>query len=314
MLVIAFAPRLAPEAKRRLNQAMTTAGLEYCEFADGEVATHAALEEHRNGRSIFLVTDDSSCDIISTCHQAGIDMVALVFVQTNLSGTPKVLCNIDAVRCYIAYEHEVLDSADIFATAMKFRTRDIFGLHKYLRGSAQFEKYVVKAPESLSQAQDAVMRFIEKIGRYSSPGTFSEYAKRIGMMIDELALNAIFHANSKMRNRSRTKSFELEPHEVIQIGWGFDGNVFGFSVSDPFGELGRQTLMDYLNGSRTPGGGDVAQRASAGLGLKFVYDRVEQLIVNVCPGSCTEIIGLLRFRERLSASDRAIRSFHYFTA
>jgi hypothetical protein len=95
------------------------------------------------------------------------------------------------------------------------------------------------------------------------------------------------------------------------VKWAFDGEQFGLSVTDRFGRLKKETILRYLD--TTLDLGDVERRKSGGLGIKFVFERLHQFVVNVHSDLMTEVICLLRFERRLKDFDARPRSFHYFS-
>lgn len=97
----------------------------------------------------------------------------------------------------------------------------------------------------------------------------------------------------------------------MTVKWAFDGEQFGLSVCDRFGRLQKETILRYLD--TTLDLGDVEARKSGGLGIKFVFERLHQFVVNVHSDLMTEVVCLLRFERRLKDFDARPRSFHYFS-
>ena len=89
----------------------------------------------------------------------------------------------------------------------------------------------------------------------------------------------------------------LDAAEAAELRFGCDGECFALAVEDPFGTLAPERARQHLAESlrlRTvpvregPGG--------AGLGLFEVLSSVSHLLIDVAPGSRTEVLARLRGR------------------
>lgn len=212
------------------------------------------------------------------------------------------------IQCFVATHNGEFDARELILLLKKFESRDYPGLDKHLGFPAIFNEKVMKSPKDKKEALTNLEGFIIKIGGGSE--RFHQYAQRVCELADELLLNAVFDANPRLKEIPRHESFELTENEAVKIKWGFDGEVFGVSVSDPFGTLSKNTVMQYLDDNQKTE--SMGKRASGGLGIKLIFDRLHHFIVNVNPGKMTEVVCLMRFEKRFKDFDSRLRSFHYF--
>ena len=127
------------------------------------------------------------------------------------------------------------------------------------------------------------------------------------LVTDELLSNAVHNApvdaSGAHYRRDLARDSELELDEAHQVGlrWGCDARYLAIEVTDRFGSLDRDTILESLgkNDVRDEGGG-------AGMGITLAYRSCDHLVFNLAPGYRTEIIALIDVRypptERLPAS------------
>jgi hypothetical protein len=82
------------------------------------------------------------------------------------------------------------------------------------------------------------------------------------------------------------------------LQYASDGELFALGVTDYYGALQKETLIEYvsrcLTSSRPLNASESA--SGAGLGLYLVSNSVSQLLVNVSPGVATEVIALFNLK------------------
>ena len=94
------------------------------------------------------------------------------------------------------------------------------------------------------------------------------------------------------------------------MSWGYDGEYFGISVRDPFGKFNVETIMTYLSAQRDLD--QIIMDSSAGLGIKFIFDRAHQVVANVRSEKVTEVIAMLKFSSRMLEFENQKKSFYFF--
>ncbi len=204
---------------------------------------------------------------------------------------------------------------ELGATLAKLEGADIFGLHCYLPWSTRFFQLRITG----SKDKDAVFEHIERF--MSSLGVRGRLVHHLNAIADELLMNAIYDApidrgTGKFRYAewSRQKTVELEPDERPSLYFGSDGRVFGIGISDPFGGLTPDVLKRYVGKGLRRGADQIDDKAGgAGLGLFFLYDRFNSMVLNLSEGRRTEVMGLVDIRGSFRAMRQTPKSFSIFT-
>ncbi len=200
-------------------------------------------------------------------------------------------------------------------TASKLLSRDIFGLDKYLGwGTVIHQERVTRT----DRRSEAIARITAHAEHCQVRQTMRE---KLHILADELLMNAMWDApvdaqgRAKYARKPRSEPIELTGEEAPTVSYGSDGNLFGISVTDPFGRLERETAFRYLLKCFAKGENQIDSKAGgAGLGLYMAYLAVSAFIINVSPGRRTEVIGLLNIRSSPRDTNDRPRSFHYFRA
>ena len=150
--------------------------------------------------------------------------------------------------------------------------------------------------------------------------TFSQMGKhldKVKILLNELLTNAIFNApvdddkKPKYQLEDRKEIVELDGHEHVQVEAGIGEKIAYLKIRDNFGELTRDTLVQYIaNGFSKGKASDKC--GGAGLGLFFVYKFSNKLIVRRKAGEWMEITVLIEHIKRNKHFTENITSFHYF--
>lgn len=143
-------------------------------------------------------------------------------------------------------------------------------------------------------------------------------ANMIANAVDELIMNAMFDApcddfgKSIYSSTSRTQERNLNGKEKVQLTLAFDGFHVGVNVTDHFGSIDRQRLLNHVSANYKDRDYTVKQgQAGAGLGMASVYNSGASLIYHCDVRSKTETTLLYR----AFASYREFKSqFKFFSA
>jgi hypothetical protein len=206
--------------------------------------------------------------------------------------------------------HLVRDPADreLTITSEKLVSGDLFGLEKYLAREGGVAERVVRNDAEKRAAIAEVSTWAESIGARKP------IVHRLASVIDELLMNALHDAPRE--SRPALSLAESEKRAVVR--WGSDDKTLAVSVSDGFGALRQRDVIDHVRRARGDRGRPnlaTVEDPGAGLGLYLVLANVASLIVNVDPGSQTEVVCLfdLASRDRRAVSS-GVRSLHVFQA
>lgn len=206
--------------------------------------------------------------------------------------------------------HLVRDPGDreLTITSEKLVSGDLFGLEKYLVREGGVAERVVRNDAEKRTAIAEVSAWAESIGARKP------IVHRLVSVIDELLMNALHDAPRE----SRPVISVTESHHRAVVRWGSDDQTLAVSVSDGFGALRQRDVIDHVRRARGDRGRPnlaTVDDPGAGLGLYLVLANVASLIVNVDPGSQTEVVCLfdLARRDRRAVSS-GVRSLHVFQA
>tara|TARA_R110002096_G_scaffold408075_1_gene606921 strand:+ start:12613 stop:13572 length:960 start_codon:yes stop_codon:yes gene_type:complete len=217
------------------------------------------------------------------------------------------------LRNLIAKNEDPLEPEELIVTAEKLLRNDIFGLNKYLRWGV--EPLSITLRESQRKAD-----YVRQVTDYASRlGCNSRTVELVNGIADELVTNAIFNApvdasgKAKYRHHKRSESLILDEDEAATLEFACDGDFMAVSISDPFGSLKQDTVIEYLNRCLVKGPKQISEDSGgAGLGLYRVFQSVSKFVINLEPGVRTEVISLVDLRLSMKQFRLATKSFHCF--
>lgn len=193
---------------------------------------------------------------------------------------------------------------ELLATAQKLIRRDCFGLEKYMVWGAEVRAF---------QLEDAVERDAA-VGAIASDVTRVGLPDRIGSLVsviaDELLANALYaapvdeHGAKHRVHDPRDRSRPLSGRDSVTLRWSTDGRYLAIEVRDHWGTIEPAAIETRLAATKT-------STAEGGMGLPLAYACSNQLVVNVAPGTLTEVIALLDIRYKPTELARSA-SFHAF--
>lgn len=203
--------------------------------------------------------------------------------------------------------------ADLGATLAKLHGADPFGLTCYLPWGTRVVTHRVTGSADKAHVFDRIEEFM------GAMGIGGRIVRHLHAIADELLMNAIYDApldaqgQPRYAARPRGEVVKLEPHEQPTIRFGSDGRRFGISISDPFGGLTPELLRRYISkGLRRESDQIDTKPGGAGLGLYMLFSSLHTLCLNLSPGRCTEMVGLVNiqgsFRD-LALTPRSLNIF-----
>ncbi|MBC7659978.1 MAG: hypothetical protein H7249_09745 [Chitinophagaceae bacterium] len=201
-------------------------------------------------------------------------------------------------------------------TLAKIRTKDIFGIAKYLAPHTPIHKEQIRSSSQRETLNLQVQRFAEACH-------LGQHIARVAFGIsEELLMNTIYDAPvaagiPRFQNVDQLTSIILQPEEYGELSYGCDGQILAISSSDPFGALKKTTLLTYLKKvlRREDGEGLIDdKKGGAGLGLFKILYSSHGIVCNVEKGNRTEIMALIDINDPLRDFASLARSIHYFSA
>lgn len=210
-------------------------------------------------------------------------------------------------------DRTAFDTTEIVVTAEKILRQDLFGLRKYVSGfGIELSTIEVRGAEDRETVVACVQDYVRNLG------AGRELSATLGTVADELVTNAIYNAPVDADGRPRYAALDrrekivLRPDEYVIVEFGSDGRTFGLAVTDRFGRLTRDGLRQGLRRCLTAADPIEQKPGGAGLGLYTVLNSCNQLIINVAPDLCTEVIALVVVDGRMHEVRSAGHSLHLF--
>jgi CRP-like cAMP-binding protein len=200
---------------------------------------------------------------------------------------------------------------NIITTVTKLSSQDIFGLERYLSWGVE----VIQYPVTKSSERGTLIEQADKY--FAEIGIRKTIRSRCEAVLEELLMNAIYDAPTDNDGKAiynhlpRTQPVELLPEHYGQLRYGTDGVLVGISVSDPFGMLKGETILDYLNSCYSGQAGELnKQKGGAGRGLHQIIENSDLVVFNISPRMRTEVIAL--FQVDVKSNPEKTPSFHLF--
>jgi hypothetical protein len=195
---------------------------------------------------------------------------------------------------------------DLCITSEKLISGDLFGLEKYLALGAGIGERVIATDAEKRAAIAEVCAWAEAIGARTP------IVHRLASVADELLMNALHDAPRESRP-SFSENASLRSTQRAVLRWGRDHTTLAISVTDAFGALRQRDVIGHVRRARDERGRPESDEHGAGLGLYLVLANVASLIVNVDPGSRTEVVCLFDLAPPARrAIESGVRSLHVF--
>jgi DNA-binding response OmpR family regulator len=233
------------------------------------------------------------------CKARGAVACMTLLGEDGVQHAPKLL-QMGAVTNLLSHPMPMLGE-ELIVTAQKLLRNDLFGAEKYLLWGTTIHEHVITRssdrPPLVAQLAEAVKR----------AGQSNRIASMAMLAADELISNAVHnapvdeHGTHYRADVARDVDFALEGRHAVTLRWGCDARYLAVEVTDRFGSLESETIVEALRRSevRESGGG-------AGMGIALTYRSCDHIVFNLSPGARTEIIALVDVRyppsERMLAS------------
>ncbi len=206
------------------------------------------------------------------------------------------------------------DSAfDVAATLRKILKNELFGVERYFQGEVQTEARKVSASSEVPELREAAIAFANKIKIHP------RVVDGFGTAVEELVMNALYNApvdaegKQRFASTDRNEVVTMEPGQEVIVTFALNDRRLGVSVQDSFGELGVDRALQRLGKCFRMGDSQVEDKdGGAGLGLYVSFGALSQLVVNVAPQRCTEVVGLIDILRNYRDFASRAKSFNSF--
>jgi hypothetical protein len=299
------------------------AGLPFVHVPNPEAACDALIADH----STILVFDAASKEAYQAFEKALSEKIGLFSEVVNanhifavcpgaLHEAPYLIqsdvCGHFIERSFTEESKAIMGR--LFSQALAERA---FGLEKYFGPVAKTQILTVTKSSQKKAIVESLRDHLLKIGFKS------RMAAVIATATDELIMNAIFDAPVDEMGKHiyaqtpRSTELALAGKNIVEVKIGFDGKVFGLSVSDQHGSLNKKKLLaQHLGKSYMVNEYETrTTTVGAGLGLATVYRNCGGMIFSCESGGRTEVT--LFFNKTDSFKDfkdqfRFLSTFTYF--
>jgi anti-sigma regulatory factor (Ser/Thr protein kinase) len=301
MLVVTADPAL-----KRAVRSLTTASGSTAAFAKNSASLQPS--ERHVDLAIFDARDDDPSD--KFLNHVPRDARIIYIISDRLPSRMHLLR--DQRVASLFYHDQRFDDDEFICAATKCLRDELFGLQKYFPWGVTTYTMTVRNYEQKSRAIDILMSYAKVAGVRGS------VRDRIQLVVDELIMNAMYHAPVDQDGNERFKGVTLKelahrPNlDPVQVQYGCSGRYFGVAIRDTGGSLTRERALEYLG--RSDKATQIEDKAGgAGLGLLSVLTSVSKLVFNLDPGYSTEVIGLFDM-ELFAKGQVGARSLHLHVA
>jgi hypothetical protein len=195
---------------------------------------------------------------------------------------------------------------ELLPTVQKLVRADLFGLDKYMAWGAEVRTFLLEDASERGKAVAQLARDVVAAGLADRIGSL------ISVIADELLVNALFTApvdSAGVRIRKdepRDRRRALTGRDAVAMRWATDGRYLAIEVRDSWGSLDPADVGSRLAHANQSG-------TASGMGLALAYACCNLLVIDVAPGTTTEVIALIDVRHRPTELGRTA-SYHAFVA
>lgn len=207
-------------------------------------------------------------------------------------------------------EDRALTIRTMLTTLTKVLSQEIFGLEKYLSWGVDVQTRKVKSSDQREELKAEMMAYFKRLGVRQT------VLDRCYTVSEELLMNSIYDAptdstgKSLFNHFSRRTEVVLDSHLQSQFRYACDGMFLALAVTDPFGGLTKDIIINYLESCYQGKAGSLNQnKGGAGRGLHQIIENSDLTIFNVKRNVRTEVITLFYVESNKKEPQP---SFHYF--
>jgi len=208
------------------------------------------------------------------------------------------------------------DSWPLLAELLKDISAERFDpLSTLLKAPGSTEKVDVTSAKKRHDLKDQMVVFLKSLKVRTT------ITDRCYLVAEEMLMNAIYDApvdpksgDSLFNHLSRKDEVILQPHQFSIFEYGSYNKIVAVSVSDPFGGLTRETLVDYLESCYKGKAGEINEvtgKGGAGRGLHQIVENSDLTVFQVKSGEKTRVVSYFWQQENPFGENPQL-SFTYF--
>ena len=301
--VIAISPDKA--FAKRMAQALKAAG--------STVESYEGLDALGNGEIqaglLVLHLEGDAAAALPAIGERLADDAHIIAVLSKSSIASSVAVMLSTKRLAGVIVAEDMVGADLGAMATRVLYGDIFGVEKLVPWGTRVYSALVGDYQEKSLGIAQISEFA------ASMGVRRKYREAIEQCVDEMLMNALYDAPVDSTGKqifadvpTKTRiSLRMEQKAVVQ--YASTSELFVVSVRDPYGTLGRDTVLRYLHKCLHSEQQIDRKTGGAGLGLYIMANAATTFVFNVLPGVATECICAFD----LTAAKGQLEQFGFFS-
>ena len=208
------------------------------------------------------------------------------------------------------------DSWPLLAELLKDISHEKFeSLGSLLQGVQSTEATNVTSAKKRHELKENMMSFMKKLKVRST------IADRCFLVAEEMLMNAIYDAPTDPKSgkalynhMSRKDDILLNSEQTSVFEYGAQGKIAAVAVTDPFGALTKETLVDYLESCYSGRAGEMneaAGKGGAGRGLHQIVENSDLTVFQVKRGKKTRVVSYFWQKENPFGGNPQL-SFTYF--
>ena len=209
---------------------------------------------------------------------------------------------LDTIRAQQADHLVTTGDETLFATLSKLLLEEYFGLRKYLLWGAEIRSWSLASSHEKLTVLDGVKAMAIEVQCHP------RIIDLLVSAVDEMIINALYRPEPINAETGRSR-------RPVTVECGCDGRFLGVSVIDDHGLFCHDDLFRGIGKALEHEEKGIAEDAAhAHLGFRIMLSALSHLVINVAPGQCTEIIGLVDLRKSLKDYRTSIPSLGMFTS
>jgi CheY-like chemotaxis protein len=131
---------------------------------------------------------------------------------------------------------------EILSLAEKLITKkNIFGLDNYISDLIETKKIRIT---SSKQIKKAIALIFEEISAWGFP---LDKKNTLGLILNEMAINAVYHAHDLTDEKVQRLAVQLEEDKYVDIFFGRSRDKYGIAIDDYNGTLSKMKILDSIN-------------------------------------------------------------------
>ncbi len=263
----------------------------------------------------LILCDASLSEVISKAKSWNFAGEIVFMTSTEIQNYLEKLKNLSFLGHVVSrdLEDRTFTVKSILTTVTKILNEDFFGLEKYLSWGVEVNE------QKIYKSSDRSITIEKMKEKFKKLGVRETLLDRCQTVSEEMLMNAIYdaptdnHGQTLFNHLSRTVEINLSEDQACEVKYACDGNLLGVSVSDPFGGLTKETIIQYLDSCYKgfSGHSNPQEKGGAGRGLHQIIESSDLTIFNVKKNIKTEVICLFNIDSHLQKNFRK-PSFHYF--